>query len=499
MSSLGGALLVCGTSSDAGKSLMATAICRAFARRGLSVAPFKAMNMSLNSGVTVDGGEIATAQLLQALASGVEAERVMNPVLLKPAGERASQLVLLGRPDVVADATDFTALRRRLRPLVLDALSDLRARFDVVVIEGAGAAAEPNLLEDDFVNLGLAAAADVDALVVGDIDRGGVFAALYGTVALLPNELSRHIRGYVINKFRGDPALLAPAIEVLSERSGLPCLGIVPMLGDLGLAAEDSLGLRFLLGGSAPAPGGAPIDVAVVALPHLANFNDFDPLSLEPGVQVRFVTQPGALGDPDLVVVPGSKATVADLSWLRAVGFADALARAGGRGSTLLGVCAGYQMLGTRIVDAVESAAGEVAGLGLFDVTTTFARKKVTRRRTGRWGDVAVAGYELHHGIPLGNGVPPWFRLEEAGREVDEGVADREAGRWGTSLHGIFEGDALRAAFLGEVARRRNKRFVPSSGSFSATRAAALDRLADALEAAVSVDRLLELARLPGR
>jgi adenosylcobyric acid synthase len=501
----GPALMVCGTASDVGKSRIVTGLCRAFARRGLDVAPFKGQNMALNSVVTPDGDEIGRAQGTQAQAAGVAPEAAMNPVLLKPTSDRRSQVVVLGRPWRELDAVDYQQAKGELRAVVLRALSSLRSRHDVVVCEGAGSPAEINLLEDDLVNLGLAATAGIPAILVGDIDRGGVFAHLYGTVALLPSDRRRMVRGFVVNKLRGDPALLGDATRVLERRCGIPTLGVLPHIDDLWLDAEDSLGL----GWPSPSPhagGGAAtldvvLDVVVVRLPRISNFTDIDPIAAEPGVGVRLVDHPAAMGDPDLVVLPGSKSTVADLEWLRRQALDRALARCLAQGATVVGICGGFQMLGERIEDpeGVESRSPSISGLGLVSLTTRFAGEKVTALRAGNLAGspVGVVGYEVHHGRHrLADGAHPWFELDEPGTgdASPEGVADVAHGIYGTVLHGLFEADGFRAAFLRQVAERRRKAWTPSGVSFRALREAQIDRLADACEAHLDVDGLLKLA-----
>ncbi|HEX8769900.1 MAG TPA: cobyric acid synthase, partial [Acidimicrobiales bacterium] len=318
---MSGALMVCGTASDVGKSHVVTGLCRVLQRKGLTVAPFKAQNMALNSFVTRSGHEIGRAQATQAYAARTEPEVAMNPVLLKPTGERTSQVVVMGRPLGHLDAAAYQDEKARLLPMVLDALEGLRDRFDVIVLEGAGGAAEINLLQDDIVNLRLAKRAGVPAIVVADIDRGGAVAALYGTVALLPADLQSLVRGFVINKFRGDPTLLDGGLLDLERRCGVPTLGVLPYLHDVALDAEDSLALT----GHRPRPDqervGDALDVAVVRFPRIANFTDLDPLAIEPGVSVRLIDDPGGLGSPDLIVLPGTKSTVADLQWLRGRGL----------------------------------------------------------------------------------------------------------------------------------------------------------------------------------
>ncbi|CAN5533210.1 cobyric acid synthase [soil metagenome] len=507
--------MVCGTTSDAGKSQVVAGLCRLLARDGVRVAPFKAQNMANNSFVTPSGHEIGRAQAAQAFAAGVEPEVAMNPVLLKPTGDRTSQVVVLGRPLGHLTAAEYHAFKPQLMGQVLEALADLRSRFDVVIIEGAGSPAEINLLDHDIVNLRIAHEADLQAIVVGDIDRGGVFAALHGTVDLLPPRYRRLVGGFVINKFRGDPALLLDGTDQLEARSGVPTLGVVPWIRDIALDAEDSLALRGLPPrATAQRPEGSDrLDVAVVAFPRLSNFTDLDALSIEPGVGVRYVDAGAALGSPDLVVLPGSKATLADLAWLRAQGLEEPL-RAGVAdpvGPVVLGICGGYQMLGRVISDphGIESGSpGETNALGLLDVVTTFDPSKVTRQRRGRALEQQVAGYEIHHGrVQRGPTSAAWVHLEAdplgpapttiatlgAGPD-DEGAVDTATGRvLGTTLHGLFEEDAFRAAFLTAVAQRRGKHFVPAGVSFAAARTAQSDRFADALEAHVDLAALATL------
>lgn len=468
--------MVCGTASDVGKSVLVAGLCRVLARRGVAVAPYKAQNMSLNAAVTADGAEIGRAQALQAHAAGIDPEAVMNPILLKPTGERTSQLVVLGRAVGELDAAAYHDAKAGLWDVVLDSLADLRSRFDVVLLEGAGGAAEINLLDRDLVNLPLARRAGIPAVVVGDIDRGGVFAALYGTVALLPDDLRACVGGFVVNKLRGDPALLGDATADLERRCGVPTLGVLPHLPGINIDAEDSLALDR----PPPHRSRATVDVAVVRFPRISNFTDLDPLVHEPSVQVRFVSSPGDLGAPDLVVLPGSKATVEDLRWLRAAGLDAAIAASGAR---VLGICGGYQMLGRCIVDDVESGAGTVEGLGWLDVETEFAPAKVTVRRRGTALGVAVHGYEIHHGTVHRGSAAPWLVLDGEA----EGATDGHRVH-GTSLHGLFEADAFRGRYLG----------ITPMVSFAAQRETQLDAVADLLEAHLdlpAVEKLLTGAR----
>jgi adenosylcobyric acid synthase len=479
-------LMVCGTSSDAGKSTVVTGLCRLFARRGVKVAPFKAQNMALNSFVTPSGHEIGRAQGVQALAARVTPEVAMNPILLKPTGERTSQVVVMGEPWAHLDAAGYHQAKPGLLKVVLAALDDLRQRFDVVFCEGAGSPAEINLLDHDIVNLRVAKEAGFGAIVVGDIDRGGVFAALYGTVALLPDDLRPLVRGFVINKLRGDPALLLDGPSELQRRTGVATIGVLPFMHDIALDAEDSLALaghrpRPLEGGSA----GDLLDIAAVRFPRISNFTDLDALAIEPGVSVRLVEYPVALGDPDLVILPGTKATVADLEWLRGRGFPCILQTALARGATVLGICGGYQMLGRSIDDPVEAVRPEpVAGLDWLPVDTFFQASKVTRQRRGHAGGQRVAGYQIHHGrTAASESADGWITLDDAYGRAGDGATAQDGAVKGTSLHGLFEEDGFRGAFLAEVAERRGKRRPASGVNFAAARESQIDRLADLLEA----------------
>ncbi|MGY1651522.1 cobyric acid synthase [Geodermatophilus sp. SYSU D01119] len=466
---MSGALLVAGTTSDAGKSVVTAGICRWLARQGVRVAPFKAQNMSNNSMVTADGAEIGRAQVMQAQAAGVEPEAVMNPVLLKPGGEDASQVVVLGRPVAEVTALSYRPMKAALLEQVLASLADLRARFDVVVCEGAGSPTEINLRADDIANMGLATAAGLPVVVVGDIDRGGVFPALYGTVALMPPADQRLVAGFLVNKFRGDVRLLRPGLEQLTALTGRPTLGVLPWLPGAALDVEDSLGVPTGVSSAGPPHGEEVLRVSVARLPRLSNFTDLDALATEPGVLVRYATRPEELADADLVVLPGTRATVSDLAWLRATGLADAVGRRAAEGRPVLGICGGHQMLARTITDDVESRAGTVAGLGLLPADVTFAREKTLGRPSGEALGHPVRGYEIHHGVvTYGDGAEPFLDGGRAGAV------------WGTTWHGALENDGFRRAFLAEVARAAGRRFVPAPDtSFGAVREQRLDALGD--------------------
>jgi adenosylcobyric acid synthase len=485
-----GALLVCGTHSDAGKSVLTAGICRWLHRAGVRVAPFKAQNMALNSVVTADGAEIGRAQAMQAAAAGVEPEAAMNPILIKPSGEHHSQVIVMGRPYADADARSYQQLKRELRPLVADALADLRARFDVVVCEGAGSPAEINLRDGDLANMGLAREAGLPVLVVADIDRGGVFASLFGTLALLDPADQAHVAGFVINKFRGDAGILAPGLAQLEARTGRPTLGVLPYVEDLWLDVEDSLALEAPRPEVPAPPGGDTLDVAVLRLRWISNFTDADALAAEPGVRVRFTRSPADVARADLVVVPGTKATVEDLERLRAAGLDRALAARAAAGDPILGICGGYQLLGERIEDSVESRRGVVEGLGLLPISTAFAPEKLLRRRAGAcaWLGTAVGGYEIRHGRPLRHGGEPLLHGED-----NEPDGCRAGAVLGTSWHGALEHDAFRRALLAHVASLRGRRFVPGAHAFAEVREARLDALGDLVAEQLDTEALSAL------
>ncbi len=487
---MSGALLVAGTTSDAGKSIVTAGICRWLARQGVSVAPFKAQNMSNNSMVTPDGSEIGRAQVMQAAAARVTPEAAMNPVLLKPGGENSSQVVVLGRPVAEVTALSYRPMKAALLEQVLASLADLRSRFDVVVCEGAGSPTEINLRADDIANMGLATAAQLPVVVVGDIDRGGVFASLFGTVALMPAADQRLVAGFLINKFRGDVRLLQPGLDQLAALTGRPTLGVLPWLGGLELDVEDSLNIPTSSAG-APPLGEEALRVSVVRLPRLSNVTDLDALAAEPGVLVRYATRPEELADADLVVLPGTRATVTDLAWLRRTGLADALARHAATGRPVLGICGGHQMLARTITDDVESRAGTVPGLGLLPTDVRFAREKTLGHPAGTALGEPVRGYEIHHGV---------VTVDEAAERFLDGA--RVGAVFGTTWHGALENDGFRRAFLTEVAQLSGRRFVAATDTdFAAVREARLDRLGDLVAEHADTDalwRLIEHGPPPG-
>jgi adenosylcobyric acid synthase len=477
-----GALLVAGTSSDAGKSVLTAGLCRWLARHGVSVAPFKAQNMALNSAVTADGAEIGRAQAMQAAACGIAPEAAMNPVLLKPGSDTHSQVVLLGRPIGETGALEYAELKPRLERVVLDALADLRARFDVVICEGAGSPAEINLRDRDLANMGLARAAGLPVVVVGDIDRGGLLAAMFGTLAVLEPDDQRLVAGFVVNKFRGDPRLLAPGLEMLRERTGRATLGVLPWRADVWLDAEDSLDLDSRPRAALPPLGRESLRVGVVRLPRLSNVTDFDPLAAEPGVEVRLVTGAADVAAVDLLVLPGTRATVADLDWLRQTGLADAVRERAAAGGPVLGICGGFQMLAETIEDDVESGRGRVAGLGLLPAHVQFQPDKLLEHRSGVALGGRVAGYLIQHGRVSVHGGAPFLDGCAAGSVR------------GTTWHGIFEADEFRRAFLRDLAAATGRAFTGAADiCFAAVRERRLDALADLVAEHLDTDAVVQL------
>jgi adenosylcobyric acid synthase len=496
--------MVQGTASGVGKSLLTAALCRIFARVGYRVAPFKAQNMALNAAVTLDGGEIGRAQAAQASAARIEPTVDMNPILLKPEAGHRCQIVVRGRAVGSRDWREYVGMQGELLPIVAESLRRLRRDFELIIIEGAGSPAEINLRESDIVNMRIAHLGDAPVLLVGDIDRGGVFAALLGTLHLLPPRDRARVQGLIVNRFRGDPAVLAPGLVELSARAGVPVFGVVPCLEPCLVPSEDSLDLDD------PARWGTPgdLDVVVVRLPLVSNFDDFEPLAAEPGVRVRFAKSAGELHGADLVVLPGTKGTVADLGWLAATGLADAIRRAAAQGCPVLGICGGYQMLGAAVhdPDGVESAVPTTPALGLLPTVTSFARTKTTVRvrvrvtpQSGPF--VRAAGrefeaYEIHAGRTSPAATSPFAIVVRGGRAVDErdGAVTASGSVLGTYLHGLLADDAVRRALLEHLAERKG---IAADPRWGAPRVDRYERLADAAAQALDVPTIAKLVRRP--
>ena len=484
-------LMVLGTASSVGKSLLVTALCRAFANEGVDVAPFKSQNMSNNADVTPDGLEIGRSQSEQAAAARVLPSVEMNPILLKPSGDRTSHVILNGKPAGTRSSRDFLRSRDDLWQHAAAALDSLRERHDLVVAEGAGAAVEPNLVATEIVNLRVARYAEATTLIAGDIDRGGVFGHLLGTIELMPEADRRLIRGFLINRFRGDESLLAPAIEDLERRTGIPVLGVIPWIEDVTLAEEDAVALERREPGTQP-PDDA-VDIAVIHLPRIANFDDFDPLQREPGVTVRYVSTAAELGQPDLLILPGTRATIADLEALRQRGLDAAIRDCASRGAAILGICGGYQMLGERLLDpdGIEAPPGtEVGGLGLLPITTTFGGDKRTTRASGAVTGTAgpwqtsegapVGGYEIHMGRSRGEAAA-FLELDDH----PDGAISEDGRVAGTYLHGLFANDKLRGALLTALGRP-----AQAAASAAISRDREFDRLATVVREHVDLEAI---------
>lgn len=475
-------LLVTGTSSDAGKSLVVTALCRLWSRQGIRVAPFKSQNMSNNSMVCRDGSEIGRAQYLQAQAAGVEPTSVHNPVLLKPGSDRRAFVVVRGKPAGQLVAGEYATGRRHLAEAAFAAFEELSASVDLIVAEGAGSPAEVNLRSGDYVNLGLAQRFSLPALIVADIDRGGALAALFGTWGLVDDADRALLSAYVINKFRGDESVLTPGLDVVTERTGMPCAGVLPWLEDVWLDSEDALSIGRWRPSSDTS--GDRLSVAVVRFPRTSNATDVDALAAEPGVDVRVTTDPDVCREADLLVLPGSRATVSDLEWLRSTGLAEVVTWRASRGRPVLGICGGYEMLAEWIDDPVEGELkGRVAGLALLPTTVTFLPEKVLARPTGEWRGHAVEGYEIHHGVVSDD------------RAFPGGTASGAV--WGTIWHGTLECDDFRRAWLSEAAAAADSswRADPAALGFAERRESMIDALADAVDEHLDHESLLELTR----
>lgn len=505
-------LMVQGTASSVGKSLLCTALCRLFRHEGLRVAPFKAQNMALNSAVTPDGLEIGRAQAVQAEAAGVVPSPVMNPILLKPEGDRRCQVVLLGKPLGSVTAGEYYEDHSRLKAVVADSLQQLRSRFDLVVIEGAGSPAEVNLKDRDIVNMHVAKLARAPVLLVGDIDRGGVFASFIGTLALLEPEERDLVAALVVNKFRGDVALLQPGLDFLTQRTGKPVLGVVPFVPSLRISDEDSVSLEDRMGRRRPAPDG--LDIVVVRLPRISNHDDFDPLEHQVGVVVRFAERAEEVEGADLVILPGSKATVADLAWLRLSGIDRIVEARATRGEPVLGICGGCQMLGELIEDphGVETPERLAKGLGLLPIRTRFEREKVTAQvrarvrdesflSAGRVGTREVRGYEIHMGVveQVRARAAPFEIHSRSGddTQVVDGAIAHGGAVVGTMIHGLFENEPVRRSVLSFL-RERKGLSEPVAWRPLPPRESDYDRLEEVVRGSIDLDLLWRITGLPG-
>lgn len=476
-------IMIQGTMSSAGKSLLVTGLCRLFHREGLRVAPFKSQNMALNSCVTGEGLEMGRAQAVQAQAAGIEPTVLMNPILLKPTSDHRSQVIVLGEVWDTLDAREYYRRKAELIPCVKDSFGTLSEQEDLIIIEGAGSPAEINLRENDFVNMGMAEIADAPVLLVGDIDRGGVFAQLYGTMKLLEPEEQKRIRGFIINKFRGDQSILEPGLRELEEKTGVPVLGVLPYL-DVHVEEEDSL--------YEPREHSGEVNVAVIRLPRISNATDFLPLEEEEHICLRYVTKVQELGDPDLIILPGTKSTMQDLNWMRSAGLDARILQHARKGTPILGICGGYQMLGEEIRDPKRIEGWEcMRGLGLLPMITEFREEKARTVVTGTmepvegfWSCISgrkVQGYEIHMGRSSFHGGEAFSRI---GEKTEGRVSGTVAG---TYLHGFFEEDELRTLLVNALCEKKSILPAPER-SFREEQERQYDLVADALQDHLDMD-----------
>jgi adenosylcobyric acid synthase len=510
------ALMIQGTGSGAGKSLVAAAFCRIFRDMGLKVAPFKAQNMALNSYITIEGGEIGRAQALQAEAAGIEPSVEMNPVLLKASGEMGSQVVLQGKVHSTMKARQYYAFRKEAWEAVRTSYARLSRSCDMIVIEGAGSPAEINLMDVDIVNMAMARHAKAPVLLVGDIDRGGVFASFYGTVKLLGRD-SRRIKAFVINKFRGDAEILRPGLDMISKKTGVPVVGVLPYVHDLGLPEEDGMALYQKSGVRGEASGGKAVKIVIARLQYISNFTDFDPFYHEPDVEILYSAHASDIENADLVIIPGTKNTVKDLLLLRERSLDTSIRNAYGKGIMIMGMCGGYQMLGRKILDphGIESSNSEIEGIGLLDIETTFGKEKKTCRvkaeivrgeELGVMSKItnayALRGYEIHMGES--NGDIGLFKIKRTPSDSPSLTPDssqvldgsQKGNCWGTYLHGIFDNDLFRRDILNELRTRKGLAPLEPACSYADIRGKAIDRLADVVRTNIDMDFIREMLRL---
>jgi adenosylcobyric acid synthase len=491
-------LMVMGTASDVGKSVVVTGLCRLFANAGIRVAPFKSQNMSNNAAVCPGGGEIGRAQAVQAEACGLEPTVDMNPVLLKPESDRGCQVVIGGQARFQMTTREYSHYREQAWPEIVSSYARLAEQFEVIVIEGAGGAAEVNLRKRDMVNWSVAELADAPVLIVADIDKGGALASLVGTVALLSPTERRRVKGLIINKFRGDPALLYDGLKIIEQRTAAPILGVLPYAGNLEIPEEDGAGLKA---GTKPASD-RPIAIGVVVFPRISNYTDFEPFLREPDVSLQYMENPEQAGGLDVICLPGTKSTIADLAWLRARGWAERIADHRAAGGSVVGICGGYQMMGKRIADPahIESEVSDAAGLGLLDIETVFEGDKITARTEGMHiaSGLAISGYEIHCGriTRFGDNAP--FRIRTRGdQSLDEFEgASIEGGRFlGTSIHGLFDAPGFRRHLLNEIRKQKGlgPLDVAANENAYAVRAKAYDRFARLLQTHLDVSVIAAL------
>lgn len=495
------AIMLQGTASDVGKSVLVAGLCRILYQDGLKTAPFKSQNMALNSGITPDGQEMGRAQIFQAEAAGIIPDVRMNPVLLKPTSDRKAQVVLMGKVASDMDAVSYHDYKPRLREQIISVYQSLSREYDAIVLEGAGSPAEINLRDRDIVNMGMAEMAGCPVVLVADIDRGGVFAAIYGTLALLQEHERWRVKGVIINKFRGDVALLTPGIKQIEALTGVPVLGVMPWL-EVDLEDEDGVALQR---GKYLRTGERAIDIAVVQLPHISNFTDFNALAAQPDVRVHYVRSPQELHNTDFIILPGSKNTLGDLAWLQESGLAQVVLQQHRQGVPVLGVCGGYQMLGETIVDEVESGLGTLPGLGLLNTITHFAQNKTTTLVAASvqgelpgllagCGHLPLRGYEIHMGeTTLHEGCRPMLWLEKEGQSIADGAVSEDGLVFGTYLHGLFDSNDFTRTLINALRARKGLPPLDSTVDYAHYKAQQFDLLADAMRKNIDIDRIYQI------
>lgn len=490
-------LMIQGTGSGVGKSLLTAAFCRYFYQAGFKVAPFKAQNMALNSFVTERGEEMGRAQAYQAEACGLKPEVIMNPLLLKPSGDNNSQVIVMGKPQGSRNAKEFYSRHVRHREIVTQALDELRNKYELVIIEGAGSPAEINLKKTDLVNMFIAEKADAPVLLVGDIDKGGVFAWLKGTYDLLNEKEQDRVIGFIINKFRGDLDLLKPGIEQFEEMVGKPVLGVVPYSRDMVIDEEDSMPQRFY---SAEHNAQGVLNIAVIELPRMSNFTDLSPLAHDPSISLRYVSHPSQMGDPDLIILPGSKNTVADMNFMNQQCLTREILKCHQDGTMILGICGGFQMLGKfiRDPDNLESLEREVEGLGLFDFETTLVPEKLTRQvqletvksRVFPEG-IPCEGYEIHMGrTTFESTYPPFFSASEGNDAMNFGIINQAGTVFGTYLHGFLDKDLFRENILQYIRKQKGLAEPKSKFDYAQFRSRELDKLVDLIKTSIDMEAI---------
>ncbi|KEI77933.1 cobalamin biosynthesis protein CobQ [Clostridium botulinum A2 117] len=486
-------IMIQGTASSVGKSLIVAALCRIFKQNGYSVCPFKSQNMSLNSYITLDGKEMGRAQVLQAYAAGLEPEVYMNPILLKPTSDKKSQIIVNGKVYGNSTAMEYHNLKIKFKDMLKEQFEKLEEDFDIVVMEGAGSPAEINLRDRDIVNMGMAEIVDAPVLLVGDIDKGGVFASLAGTMLLLNEGEKERVKGTIINKFRGDVEILKPGLDMLEDIVHIPCLGVVPYTR-LQLEDEDGA-VEF------NKKVYAPIDIAVIKMPHISNFTDLDALKSEEDVSIRFVTSKEEFKEPDLLIIPGSKNTIEDLLYLRQCGLEESIKEYSKDGK-IIGICGGYQVLGSKIKDPykVETDLGEIDGLSILDMETTFEKEKVTTRVSAKLlneeTENTVYGYEIHMGISkYGENINPLFKIyDKNGEKVDyfDGAINEKGNVMGTYIHGVFDGVAFREKTINELRVKKGLK-KKKSEVYEHMREKELDKLADIVRQSLDMKKIYSI------